>query len=175
MSRKRAVTEDEQKLFHETLKDAKPIRLRKPRKRVEKPVVETKVAKAEIPRKAVIAPAPTPPKKTRPRSEPAVPPGISGHRQAQARRGKLEPEARLDLHGHTQDQAYSALLRFLGRARDSDRRVALVITGKSGVLHDAVPRWLAQTDFRQYISGIAPAHIRHGGGGAVYITLKRKR
>jgi DNA-nicking Smr family endonuclease len=51
----------------------------------------------------------------------------------------------------------------------------LVITGKGGVLHANIPRWLGEDRFKNLVSGIGPAHIRHGGSGAFYVALKRKR
>jgi DNA-nicking Smr family endonuclease len=91
------------------------------------------------------------------------------------RRGRGEPEAQLDLHGYREEGAYAALERFLLRARADDKRLVLVITGKGGVLHANIPRWLGEDRFKNLVSGIGPAHIRHGGGGAFYVALKRKR
>ena len=45
-------------------------------------------------------------------------------------RGKLKPEARIDLHGMTLDLAHSALTRFILTAQASGKRLVLVITGK---------------------------------------------
>jgi DNA-nicking Smr family endonuclease len=98
-------------------------------------------------------------------------------------------DARIDLHGLTQDQALSSLRHFLAMAHGSGYRTVLVITGKGfrareretepwdyveepGVLRRKLPEWLALPEFRQYVSGLAPAHIRHGGGGAFYVTLR---
>ena len=174
-SRKRGVSNEERLLFNETLKDVAPLR---------------KKAAPKVPRHALSdAPKSKPmgcsPKleiaapligiKAHPPRHEITPPAIGGHRAAHLRRGRIEPEARLDLHGFTQDEAYRALQRFLMRARGHDFRVVLVITGKGGVLRDAVPRWLAQTEFRGFISGAAEAHIRHGGGGALYVSLRRAR
>ncbi len=163
MSRIRHPTEEERALFHETFKDAKP--LPKRRTRVA-PKTGTKTAPARLSaaasQKAPIHPA---------RDVPA----IGGHRETHLRRGRLEPEARLDLHGLTQDEAHRALSRFLVRARSLDQRVVLVITGKGGVLRALMPRWLAEAEFRPLVSGISPAYIRHGGGGAFYVALRREK
>jgi DNA-nicking Smr family endonuclease len=43
------------------------------------------------------------------------------------------------------------------------------------VLHDAVPRWLAEDAHRGRILAIARAHVQHGGEGALYLMLRRKR
>ncbi|AEQ53326.1 Smr/MutS family protein [Pelagibacterium halotolerans] len=102
-------------------------------------------------------------------------------------RGREPIDATLDLHGMTQDQARMALERFIpARVARGDRTV-LVITGKGikktgylqleqkGVLREMVPLWLNATDLAPMVAGIDPAHQSHGGGGALYVRLKRKR
>ena len=71
-------------------------------------------------------------------------------------------------------EAYRALMRFLMRAQGMDWRVVLVVTGKGGILHGEVPRWLASGELRVLASGASPAHIRHGGAGALYVAVKKK-
>ena len=92
----------------------------------------------------------------------------------QLRRGRLDPQARIDLHGLTQDNAYRALVRFFTRTHSLDQRLVLVITGKGGVLRQIVPRWLSENELRTFITGVSPAHIRHGGDGALYVALRRR-
>ncbi|MGB0660514.1 MAG: Smr/MutS family protein [Mangrovicoccus sp.] len=102
------------------------------------------------------------------------------------RRGKLEPEARIDLHGMTQAQAHPALLRFIQNAYARQFRLVLVITGKGkerdepgplpiprGVLRHQVPHWLNAPPLRAMVLQITEAHLRHGGGGAYYVYLRR--
>ncbi len=106
------------------------------------------------------------------------------------RRGDLPIDARLDLHGMTQERAHDALVEFLLRAQDRGARCVLVITGKGslysgtgpelqrhdrGVLKRAVPRWLNAPPLRPIILAISEAQPRHGGSGALYILLKRQR
>jgi len=87
-------------------------------------------------------------------------------------------EARIDLHGLTQDRARAALEAFLLRAWSEGYRSALVITGKGlrgdGVLRRHAPEWLASASLREVVAGISVAHDRHGGEGALYVALKRK-
>jgi len=96
-------------------------------------------------------------------------------------KGKLALEARVDLHGMRQDEAYSLLLSFVARAHDRGVRYVLVITGKGsssggdGVLKRSVPGWLATAPFRQYVSAHEGAARGHGGGGALYVRLKKVR
>lgn len=95
-------------------------------------------------------------------------------------KGRLPIEGRVDLHGLTQDEAYSLLLSFLGRAHASGIRYVLVITGKGsaarsdGVLRKSLPLWLRTQPFRHLVSGIDEAARNHGGGGAYYVRLRRR-
>ena len=91
------------------------------------------------------------------------------------RKGRLEPEATLDLHGYRQESAYRALDRFLQRARGQGQRVVLVVTGKTGVLREMLPKWLGEYEFRNLVAGISTAHAKHGGNGAFYVAIKRER
>jgi DNA-nicking Smr family endonuclease len=165
----RPVSEEERALFYEVLRHARPLPGR--RLPASKPL-----AASPVPEQARRKPgAPEPVVAKRPVYAASEAPAIGGHREAQLRRGRLEPEARIDLHGLTQDEAHRALMRFFGRARGLDQRVVLVITGKTGVLKTMVPRWLAETDLAGLVAGVSPAHIRHGGAGAFYVALRRKR
>ncbi|MEM9332467.1 MAG: Smr/MutS family protein [Pseudomonadota bacterium] len=94
-------------------------------------------------------------------------------------KGKLTIEAKLDLHGMTQIQAHQRLLGFLERAYNTGRRTILVITGKGaggeGILRSAVPRWLDEPAFRKYSAGYHEASLSHGGSGALYVRVRRKK
>jgi len=104
------------------------------------------------------------------------------------RRGKLKPEARIDLHGMTLAQAHPALTGFILRSASAGHRLVLVITGKGknrddggpiptkfGVLRHQVPQWLSMAPLSQLVLQVTEAHIRHGGGGAYYVYLRRTR
>ena len=169
MTRSRRVTsEEERALFHEVLRQAKPLR----KKRACGSAPDSRVPSHTPPRSP--RPIPPPPPKL-PVYAPHQPPVIGGHRDAHLRRGRLEPEARIDLHGLTQEQAFRALIRFFSRARGLDQRIVLVITGKGGILKRMMPRWLAEPELAPLVSGLSPAHVKHGGGGAFYVALRRNR
>ncbi|MCR8724482.1 Smr/MutS family protein [Frigidibacter sp. ROC022] len=97
------------------------------------------------------------------------------------KRGKLAPDARIDLHGMTQAQAHSALTGFLMRSYSTGHRLVLVITGKGpgpamgGVLRHQVPHWLSLPPMRELVLQLSEAHRSHGGSGAIYVYLRRKR
>lgn len=104
----------------------------------------------------------------------------------QMTRGRMVPEARIDLHGMTLTEAHPALIRFVLDAHAAGKRLVLVITGKGkarddfdpipqrlGVLRHQVPHWLAQPPLGQAVLQLAPAHWKHGGVGAYYVYLRR--
>lgn len=104
------------------------------------------------------------------------------------KKGRLAPEARIDLHGMTAAQAHAALTRFILRAAAEGCRLALVITGKGrppgdddpvplrhGVLRHQVPHWLHTAPLKPFVLQIAEAHLKHGGQGAYYVYLRRNR
>jgi DNA-nicking Smr family endonuclease len=106
------------------------------------------------------------------------PPPVAGldRRSAQRlKRGQTPIEARLDLHGMTQPEAHDALASFIARCHATGLRAVLVITGKSGVLYGAVPRWLEEGENRARILATSRAQASHGGAGALYLLLRRRR
>lgn len=144
------------------------------------------------PQQAPAAPAPqpaTPPSGVKSVAQPpVVPPAAPARSQIQhldrttqqkLARGKLTLEARIDLHGLRQDEAHGLLLSFLRRAHGGGVRYVLVITGKGsssasdGVLKRAVPSWFQTAPFRGLVSGYEDASRQHGGGGALYVRLRR--
>jgi DNA-nicking Smr family endonuclease len=99
---------------------------------------------------------------------------IRGHTEARLRRGRLEPEARIDLHGHNHDSAYRLLVGFLTRSISEGKRLVLVITGKGGVLRNNLPLWLNGAELGGRVIGMREAHPKHGGGGAFYVALQKR-
>ncbi|RCW83862.1 Smr/MutS family protein [Paracoccus lutimaris] len=106
------------------------------------------------------------------------------HRQMT--RGKVAPEARIDLHGMTLAVAQPVLIRFVLQAQAAGKRLVLVITGKGreggpdaplpvrpGALRHNVPHWLHMPPLNAIVLQVRPAHRRHGGEGAYYVYLRR--
>tara|TARA_Y100001933_G_C18930083_1_gene534956 strand:+ start:126 stop:689 length:564 start_codon:yes stop_codon:yes gene_type:complete len=121
-------------------------------------------------------------------SGPSAPAAMDRKAFQRLRRGKLTPEAEIDLHGMTLDQAQGALTGFLLRAHAQGKRLVLVVTGKGrdrddggpipvrrGVLRHNVPLWLRVPPLGPLVLEVSEAHHRHGGGGAYYVYLKRQR
>ncbi|GAA4658890.1 Smr/MutS family protein [Bartonella pachyuromydis] len=94
-------------------------------------------------------------------------------------KGHYPIEARLDLHGCMQEEAYFFLKKFLQLSQLNGLRYVLVITGKGrspgseGALYKFVPHWLSTPTFRYYVHAFEQAARQHGGGGALYIWLRR--
>ena len=139
-----------------------------------------KKIKARVRAAPKAAPAPPPPP-VLPDLDPIMPAGLDRRTARRLKRGQLPVEARLDLHGRTQDQAHDALQDFVEESRMARRRCVLVITGKGsvasgkgGVLRQLVPRWLNEPGLRRHIIAITNAPQRDGGAGAIYVLLKSR-
>lgn len=94
-------------------------------------------------------------------------------------KGRLDVDARLDLHGLTADTARQRLVDFLELSRAAGHRLVLVITGKGmngmGVLRQSLPHWLEMPPCTHLVNGYRVAHSAHGGDGAFYVRLRRSR
>ncbi len=103
------------------------------------------------------------------------------------RRGRLRTDAVLDLHGLRQGEAHDALLAFLRRSQAAGHSIVVVVTGKGspspegalfeerGVLKRLVPHWLRLPDLRPLVLGFEEAAPHQGGGGALYVRLRRRK
>jgi DNA-nicking Smr family endonuclease len=107
--------------------------------------------------------------------------GIDRANAERLKRGLHAIEARLDLHGMTQAEAHRELIGFVVASHEVGQRCVLIITGRGlgpdgpGVLKNAVPRWLEEAGLRRRILAVAGAQPRHGGAGALYLLLRRRR
>jgi DNA-nicking Smr family endonuclease len=102
-------------------------------------------------------------------------------------RGTVEPDFTLDLHGHTLDAAHGRLDQGLTQAKAMGARVVLLIAGKPrpadpadrgtrrGAIRAKVLDWLAAGPHGADIAAVRTAHRRHGGEGALYLVLRRRR
>ena len=118
-------------------------------------------------------------------SPPAVTPGITldGTWDKKLRSGSIAPDRTLDLHGMNLDQAWQAIDTELEHAINRGDRVLLLITGhhrpgdppvQRGRIRAAVHDWLAHSRHAGKIAAVRGAHRRHGGGGSLYLILRRK-
>lgn len=105
------------------------------------------------------------------------------------KRGDVAIEGKLDLHGMNQGQAHDALISFIRASEAAGKRCVLVVTGKGnsgrssegwldrkpGVLKQRVPVWLHEGDLSSIVLQVVPAQPKHGGDGALYVYLRRRR
>lgn len=180
--RPRRLSEEERRLWASVAEQVEPLRRRGKRKAVRRTGDEPVPADPAAPVVAEIRAAPRPAAKPKP--APALAPLAPLARRDRQRlvRGTMGIDGRLDLHGLTQAQAHGALKRFLAGASERGATFVLVITGKGGtagegrgVLRRQVPLWLALPEFRILVTGFEAAHAGHGGDGALYVRLRRKR
>ena len=101
--------------------------------------------------------------------------GLDKRTAQRFRRGDMPIEARLDLHGMFEEEAHRATVSFIARAHADGLRLVLLITGKGAVLREGVPRWLDEGSTRARVLATSWAQPRHGGGGALYVLLRRHR
>jgi DNA-nicking Smr family endonuclease len=108
---------------------------------------------------------------------------LDGSWDRRLRSGDVKPDRTLDLHGMTLDNAWQAIDRGLDQAIHRGDRVLLLITGhhrpgeppvQRGKIRAAVHDWLAASRHAGRIAAVRGAHRRHGGGGSLYIILKRR-
>ncbi|MBT6441017.1 MAG: hypothetical protein HOK61_01210 [Alphaproteobacteria bacterium] len=184
---RRKLDQDEAALWREVTGDIDPLNIIRdpverdpPDQSVSSPNgKKRKVARVAAPGPVIQPPAP----RLRPMPElaPGQAAGLDRRAAMRLRRGQMRPEARLDLHGHTQAEAHAALNDFILGSKGSERRCVLVITGKGsargsdGVLRRMVPRWINQPNLRAHVLAFEPAQPRDGGDGAFYMLLRRRR
>jgi len=158
--KRRITSDDERKLFEQVFKEGRPI----------KPVTPQATAKKKI--------------------SMSGPSGVNGATQDRLRKGLIEPDASIDLHGMTQVTAHRSLVSWLSAAHRRGHRLVVVVTGKGspknhenapwmasphGVLKQMVPRWLNEPDLAALVADVRPAHVKHGGDGALYVYLRKTR
>jgi len=171
MSKKRNLTENEKELWNQAMNDVK--KLDKTIHKIDKKI-ENKPVVPYLPKLEDIAEKISEVKKLQ---------TIDRTLLKKIKQGKAQVEARLDLHGMTQDQAYTSLRQFISSCHTNGKKILLVITGKGGmdlgendrpkgVLKQNVPKWL-QT-FSEVLS-TTEALKHHGGNGAMYVILRRRK
>lgn len=182
-SRRRLLTEIDRELWFHVTRSVAPLKPRTGRlhagdaagKNPAGSPAPAKPAKSAKPAAAAPSPVRSPP------SPPLAP--IDRRATRRLKRGTDPIDARIDLHGMTQEQAHDALVSFLRRAQARGAKFVLVITGKGaraaaaerGVLRRQVPLWLGGPDLRRVVLGYEAASTRHGGEGALYVRLRRRR
>jgi DNA-nicking Smr family endonuclease len=186
------MADDEDSLWQRIAGSVKPLKKRHARIAVTAPKKPPKPKPPSRPEPQAAADISPRPAAKQPPKPVALPSEATLERRAARalEKGRLAVEARIDLHGMRQREAHTALKRFLVQAQASGFRHVLVITGKGterseprsyydeeprGVLRQSVPGWLAQPDLASVVVSFSEAPRRLGGGGALYVRLKRVR
>ena len=117
-----------------------------------------------------------------PASKPAIGNTLDSSWDRRLRSGDVQPDRIVDLHGHNLEGAWQAIDRALEMALVNGERVLLLVTGHArpgdppvhrGRIRAAVHDWLAASRHRERIAAVRGAHRRHGGGGSLYVILRR--
>jgi len=141
---------------------------------------------------AVPAAAPRPATKLPPPRRTHQAATLDGHWDRRLRKGLVRPDLSIDLHGHTLASAQVLLDEAIGRGLMRGARVLLVVAGRlrpgadrlpqmhgdprpRGAIRASLPDWLAYSPYADQIVALRPAHVSHGGAGAVYVILRRSR
>jgi DNA-nicking Smr family endonuclease len=116
------------------------------------------------------------------RPRPAIANTLDSSWDRRLRSGAVQPDRVIDLHGHDLERAWQAIDRALDQALVNRERVLLLVTGHArpgappvqrGRIRAAVHDWLAASRHREQIAAVRGAHRRHGGGGSLYVILRR--
>jgi len=202
---------EDRKLWEQLAKSIKPIKTRKKHVPITGEPALKRTQSAKIPnqdnQQAKPAPSktgsntgePSPNKDHQTRfTKPQRVPQLSDFDKKSRRRlgaGRTRIDARIDLHGMHQNEAYNALRGFLFTAQANGMRWVLVITGKGtsqrlneeqalwlgetsqgrGILRRSLPLWLSEPELRSVVVSHTTAAPHHGGEGARYVRLRSKR
>ena len=105
---------------------------------------------------------------------------VDPHVVKKLRRGEFAVQGHIDLHGLTREEAKRAVDEFLRASLSAGKRCVLVVHGRGlhskdqlPVLKDALKTWLATARFGRHVLAFASARPVDGGGGAIYVLLRR--
>ncbi|WP_298396378.1 Smr/MutS family protein [Sphingobium sp.] len=179
---RRRLSQDEEALWNALIRSVRPIRpgvrsAPQPVAAIDRP--EPLVAKTGLtatPQRPIVAP---------PSRTPAA--MLDNGWERRIRSGTITPDMSIDLHGHTLAMAHARLDQALAQALSRDARVLLVVTGKPpktvrnggearrGAIRGEIGHWLETSPYADRIASVRIAHPRHGGDGALYLILRRKK
>ena len=165
------LSDEEEALWAQEKKNAKPIAARK---KISSPMTQKKMIKP-----AVMSPKAIdlPPQKNGVMVGDYA--GIDKNTATRFKKGEMSVDGTLDLHGMNRQQAADRVLAFIENHYARGSRALLVITGKGknthGILREWLPDFIAHAPISGCILALDSARAKHGGQGAYYVLLRRKR
>lgn len=181
---RRRLSAEEEALWTALTRSVRPLRAgSRAAKAAEVPLIAQGQPIADPPQRLTISPQPilaAPPART-----PA--PVLDSSWERRIRGGTISPDMSIDLHGHTLAAAHARLDQAIAAALARDARVLLVVTGKPpknsavadssrrGAIRAEIGHWLETSRHADRIASVRVAHPRHGGDGALYLILRRKK
>lgn len=109
-----------------------------------------------------------------------IEPGYHAHLHSnflkKIKNGKMEIDAKIDLHGMNLAQAEKNFLEFIQNAIVLKKRLLLIVTGKgtnnNGAIKNEVAKWVNHPQISGYIAYFDYPPPVHGGKGALYLLLR---
>ncbi len=108
------------------------------------------------------------------------------------KRGKINIDRRIDLHGYNLVEAYEKFITEVKKNYNKNKRCILFITGKGvhkkteneqdksqklfyGKIKNSIINWINEDDLKKYILTYQDAGFEHGGDGAIFVYLRKKK
>ena len=115
-----------------------------------------------------------------------------GEVNKELKRGKVKIDRRIDLHGHGLVEAYEKFISEVKKNYNNNKRCLLIITGKGvhkkidseqdtrpklfyGKIKNSIINWINEDDLKKYILTYQDAGFEHGGDGALFVYLRKKK
>jgi len=108
------------------------------------------------------------------------------------KRGNINIDRRIDLHGYGLAEAHEKFVSEVKKNYNKNKRCLLIITGKGvhkkveneqgtspklfyGKIKNSIISWINENDLEKYILTYQDAGFEHGGDGALFVYLRKKK
>ena len=115
-----------------------------------------------------------------------------GEVNKELKRGKVKIDRRIDLHGYGLSEAHLKFISEVKKNYNKNKRCLLIITGKGvhkkienekdtkpklfyGKIKNSIINWINEDDLKKYILTYQDAGFEHGGDGALFVYLRKKK
>ena len=116
----------------------------------------------------------------------------SGEVNRELKRGKINIDRRIDLHGYGLLEAHEKFISEVKKNYNKNKRCLLIITGKGvhkkiendqnttprlfyGKIKNSIINWINEDNLKKYILTYQDAGFEHGGDGALFVYLRKKK